>query len=215
MGTIAGTTILNDAAFLLQDTTNVQWTRPELLIYLNDGQRDLVQIKPDAYTINQSQLLVAGTKQSLPANGAAFVRLVVNLGTNGTTPGRVPRKVDLEQINNENPNWHYQTASPAVLEYVYDERDPKNFYVSPPQPATGMGHVGMVYFAVPADLTVEADTITLDDIYKTALFHYVCYRAYLKEGELSNATSAAAHRSEFLALLGAKEKGESTAQGGR
>ena len=208
MSTITGTAIINAAAFTLQDATNTQWDRAELFGYVNDGQRDICLAKPDACTVNASVALIAGTKQAIPAGANAFVKIARNMGTNGTTPGRVPREIPLAVLDMQNPNWHTATASAIVMEYGYDERDPKTYYVSPPQPASGMGQVELVYFGVPADLSAEANTIGLDDIYKTALVNYLIYRAYLKEGEFNNPAGATAHRAEFLALLGAKDKAE-------
>lgn len=212
MGTTTGTEIIDSAAFTLQDETAVQWDRAEFLGYVNDGQRDLCIVKPNAYTINRSVQLVAGTKQAIPADGASFVRIECNMGTTGTTRGRAPRSIDLEVLGRQNPNWHSASTSATVQEYGYDERDRKRFYVSPPQPTVSPGQVELVFHGIPADLAAETDTIVLDDLYKTALEHYVVYRAYLKEGEFSNAGGAMAHRSEFLTLLGVKQKTESGAQ---
>jgi hypothetical protein len=209
MPTVTAQTIINAAAFTLQDEGNARYSRAELLGYLNDGQRDACLVKPDVLTVSAAVQLVAGTKQAIPANGNGFVRLVRNMGA-GATPGRVPRVMDLQTMDRLSPNWHADPTSATVLEYGYDERDPKVFYVSPPQPGGAMGYVDLMYYGTPADMAVEGSTISLDDIYKTALMHYVVYRAYLKEGELNTMAGAAAHRAEFLALLGAKEQVEAT-----
>lgn len=211
MGTITGTAIITSAAFMLQDAGNLRWTRSELLGYLNDGQRDLCVVKPDAFTVNAAVLLAAGTKQALPTGGTGFVRLARNMGTTGTTAGKVPRRMDLDVLDKQDPNWHTRSTSVTVLEYAHDARDPKVFYVSPPQPATGQGQVELVYFGTPTALAAEASTIALDDIYKTALEHYIAYRAYLKDGESSEQGLATLHRGEFLALLGAKQVAEEAA----
>lgn len=208
MGTITGTAIIDSALFTLQDEDGVRWTRPELLGYLNDGQLDLCLLKPDAKTVNGLHQLVAGTKQSLPAGGVGMVKIARNMGTTGTVVGRVPRRIDLAVLDQHDPDWHSRSSNATVAEYGFDARDPKTFYVSPPQPASGMGQVDLVYFGTPTPLANEAATIGLDDIYKTALEHYVAYRAYLKEGEYANPAGAQLHRAEFLALLGAKESAE-------
>lgn len=207
--TTSAAQIINAAAFTLQDDSNIQWTRAELLGYASDAQRDACLVKPDAYTVNASIVLAAGTKQALPANGNGFVRIARNMGASpGTTPGRVPRPLSIAAMDQMNPNWHTQTASAVVMEYLYDERDPKVFYVSPPQPSSGFGYVDLVYFAIPPALALETDNLTLDDVYKTALVHYVVYRAKLKEGEQQSMAEASTHQAIFQALLGAKDKAE-------
>ena len=45
---ISGSDILSRVRDTLQDTTSVRWTDAELLRYLNDGQREVVNMKPDA-----------------------------------------------------------------------------------------------------------------------------------------------------------------------
>ncbi len=214
MPTITAQAIIDSAAFTLQDASNVQWTRAELLGYVSDAQRDICLIKPDAYTLNAAVQLAPGTKQAVPATSNGFVRIARNMGT-GAVPGRVPRQVLLTTKDIQDPNWHSATTSATVMEYVYDERDPKVFYVSPPQPALLMGYVDLVHYGIPPAIALEATVITLDDIYKTAFMHYVVYRAYLKEGEFSNMTGATLHRAEFLSLLGAKEKTEATDKAGQ
>lgn len=210
-GPLLGATIIDAAAFTLQDQDNTTWTRLELLGYLNDGQRDACIVKPDAYVKTETVPLVAGTRQVLPEDGAAFIRLVRNMGVDGQTPGRAPRAFQIAAMDLQHPNWHGDASSPAVMEYGHDEREPKAYYVSPPQPLAGQGRVDLVYAAVPPDLPDENSAVALAPIYKTALIHYVCYRAYLKQGELQNNADAMAHRAEFLSLLGAKEAGEQKA----
>ena len=43
-GTLQGQHILSRVQNILQDNTNVRWTEGELLDYLNDGQREIVNI---------------------------------------------------------------------------------------------------------------------------------------------------------------------------
>lgn len=206
-GAVTGRSIIDTAARTLQDESHKTWPREELLAYLNDGQRDACIVKVDAYVKNEALQLVAGTRQDLPVTGTAFMRLVCNVDGAGVR-GRAPRLIDLTSMDMQNPTWHSDPASTIVMEYGYDGRDPKRFYVSPPQPTTGMGKVEAVFGAVPPDLESEDEQIALDGIYKTALVNYVIYRAYLKEGELTDNAGAMAHRAEFLNLLGAKGTAE-------
>lgn len=213
MGTITAKQIIDGAAAALQDAGNDIWDRLELLAFVNDGQRDACLLKADAYVQSKAVPLVAGTTQRIPADGTQFVRLVCNMGPTGDKPGRAPRAVALALLDSQNPNWHFAPASNVVLEYGLDPADPKRFYVSPPQPVANPGYGQLVYNAVPPDLAGEASPIALDDVYKTALEHYLIYRAYLKEGEQSSVAMAATHRAEFMALLGVKQAQEQ--QGGQ
>jgi hypothetical protein len=206
MATITGQNIVNRAAIVLQDTTGVRWPQTdELLLWLNDGQREIVLRKPDAYAQNAVVALVAGTKQSIPATGIQLLDVIRNMGTGGETPGRAITRIDREILDEQRPNWHSETASAETKHYMFDSRDPKHFYVYPPQHATP-GRVEMVYASSPTDLAALASTITLDDIYSGVLLDYILYRAYSKDADLTPSAPqrAISHYNAFLASLDAK-----------
>ena len=45
-GTITGANLLLRIEDTLQDTTNVRWSEAELLRYINDAQREIVNLRP-------------------------------------------------------------------------------------------------------------------------------------------------------------------------
>lgn len=206
MATITGTNIIDRAAIVLQDTTGVRWPQTdELLLWLNDGQREIVLRKPEAYAQNAVVSLAQGTKQSIPAAGIQLLDVIRNMGTGGATPGRAITRIDREILDEQRPDWHSETVSATTKHYMFDTRDPKHFYVYPPQHATP-GQVEMIYASSPDDLSALADTITLDDVYAGVLLDYILYRAYSKDADLSPSAPqrAVAHYNSFLASLGAK-----------
>jgi hypothetical protein len=208
MGTIVASSLISRASILLQDTTNIRWTQDELLGWLNDGQREIVLIKPNACVKNQALPLVAGTKQSLPDDSLSLIDVTRNLGVNGTTPGPAIRVCSREILDAQLPNWHTLAGNATVKHYMYNPMDVKHFYVYPPQPATGTAQVELIYAYSPADIAIGA-AISVDDIYATALVNYVLFRAYSKDTEYAaNASLASAYYQAFTALLGAKVGGE-------
>lgn len=199
--------ICTDAAKLLQDDTNVAWPLDELLHWLNAGQKELVLGKPDAYVKNQSVQLVAGTRQSIPADGNVYMRLTRNMGAAGTTPGRVILPIPMQVLDEQNPDWHTAAASATAVHAAYDERDKKHYYVYPPQPATP-GYAEIIYSATPPDVALD-DPIAVSDLYQSALMDYVLYRAYSKDSEYTrNDAKATAYYQTFGALLSVKTNGE-------
>lgn len=208
MATITVSAVLTRCAVLLQDPTNIRWPQAELLDWLNDGQREIALYKPNAFVKNLSRPLTAGTKQALPADGVSLVDVVRNMGTNGTTPGAAVRAVAREILDSQTPNWHAATPATAIKHFVYSVLDPKNFYVYPP--SDGTGQVEVIYAAAPADATLVG-TITLDDIFVTALVNYVLYRAYSKDAEFAaNASAAAAYYQAFQGNLAGKAGAEAS-----
>lgn len=206
MSTVLASTIIDRAAILLQDTTNIRWTRAELLAWLNDGQRDIAVHKPNACVTNTARQLVAGSKQTLAADAVSLVDAVRNLGANGTTPGRAVRLVSREILDSQIPDWHAATPAAEVKHFVYSELDPHTFYVYPP--STGANQLELICTAAPATVSEDA-AIALDDIYANALLDYMLYRAYAKDTEYaSNPTASANHYTAYGQAIKGKLDGE-------
>ena len=206
MGTITAQSIIDKAEATLNDDTNVRWTAVELLGHLNDGQRELVAFKPDANSVNAVLPLVRGTRQSLPGNGVQLLKVIRNMGVSGTSPGRAITPASMETLDRTRPDWHIDPDNSAVQHYLFDPRDPKIFYVTPPQPDTP-GNVEIVYSASPADVGLS-DAISIDDIYATALYYFILARAHSKETPGADVGKAAEYYNLFIGLLGLKAKGE-------
>lgn len=208
MATITVASVIAKVQTILQDTTGVRWPEAELLGWLNDGQREIVLYKPNAYVRTTAVQLSAGTKQSLPTDGVQLIDLARNMGTGGTTPGRSIRIVPREVLDAQVPNWHSGTANAEVRHYTYSVLNPRTFYVYPPQPAASRGYVEIIYGALPTDATSNS-TISVDDIYQPALVDYMLYRAYSKDSEFSaDQSRPAAHQAAFISALTGKARME-------
>lgn len=212
MPTITAQSIVDKAEEILLDTGNVRWSAAELLRYLNDGQRAIVTLRPDAYTKVTARSLSAGTAQTLPSDGLLLMRVPRNMGTAGTTPGRAVRQSRIDELDRVYPDWHTATQTTVVEHYLYDPRHPKRFYVYPP--SDGTGYVEVVYSASPPDVAALGDVITLDDVYVGPLLDYVLYRSFSKDTEITGTGArAAAHYQAFVAGLGMKTQGDSAIAG--
>lgn len=208
MATITVGTVVNRVQTILQDTTGIRWPDTELLGWINDGQREIVLFKPNAFVKNIAVKLAEGTKQDLPADGVQLIDVPRNMGTNGTTPGRAIRITIREILDSQVPDWHSSASNPVVKHYMYSLLDPKHFYVYPPQPSTNQGYAELIYGAAPTDATLNG-TITLDDIYQTVLVDYVLYRAYSKDTEYAaDGNRATLHQNAYIAALTGKAKVE-------
>jgi len=217
--------IVTRAGIILHDTTQVRWLESELLGWLNDAQREIVLIRPDASVKNEELQLQAGTKQSLPDGGIRVMDVVRN------TDGDAIRVIDRNVLDAQQPNWHTVGAKSSVEHFMFDLRDPKHFYVYPPQSAdttttvvnaeTGLdedvttvnaGRIELIYSSAPDDVVYKTDataltseTITLDDIYGNGILDYILYRAYSKDADFAgNAERALKHYETFVTTLGLK-----------
>ena len=210
MPTITAQSIISKAQVLSQDTTGVRWPTAEWLGWLNDGQREIAIARPNSFTKLVSIPLVAGTRQSLPADGIMFIEYMRAMGSNGTTPGPAARKVSRRLLDSQIPNWHTVAAAASPQHYVFDPMAPRNFYVYPP--STGGVQAEVLYSAAPPDVPSAASVISVEDIYATVLLDYLLYRAYSKDSEfVGNAERAMVYRRLFENAIGVKATADAAA----
>ncbi len=191
--------ILNRAAALLNDEEHVRWEESELLEWLNDGQRAVAKgPSTDAYVVRDNITAAAGTVQDLPANAIRLVDVVKDV-----TTGQSIDQADYAITNMMYSTWRKEDPSRAEV-YFYDERNPKQFEVYPPQ---GGGElIEVVYNAQPGDATISGN-IAISDMYADSLIDYVVYRGLSKDTEDSSAElgRATAFYRAFLLGIGHKE----------
>nr|WP_182312302.1 DUF6682 family protein [Comamonas testosteroni] len=194
-----------------QDTTSIRWPVGEWVRYLNDGQREIMLHRPDAF--NKSAVIdcVAGTKQALPADGAKLIDVQRN---STVTSKRAVRICSREILDAQMPNWHNIAGAAEIVHFMYDPREPKAFWVYPP--ATNTAKLEINYSATPTDIaepaagseyTAVVGNISVADIYANALLDYMLYRGYLKDADYAgNAARAQAHYAAFATALGIELK---------
>jgi len=211
MGSLTGANIISRVQDTLQDTTSVRWPEAELLRYINDAQREIVNFRPDASSKTANLQLVTGTLQSLPTEGLRLIKVTRNMSdaSGGASGKRAIRIVDVDILNTQEPNWHDAAASAGtdaahttvVKHYIFDEDDPRRFYVYPG--VAGNAYIEIVYSKSPTDLANTSATIDIDDIYGNAIVDYVLYRAYMKDAEYAgNGQRAASHYQLFSVSIG-------------
>jgi hypothetical protein len=221
MGTTLASAIMATATKILQEENEAdadrRWDDAWLFSGVNHGTREICFLKPDAYVVSGAVKLAAGTWQTLPANGVCLFRLSHNMGTAGTTAGRLITKVNLEKLQAYNPFFAAMDAAADVRHYSYDDVTPKIFAVIPPQPVASQGYVWMQYGGLPADLVKPPASydvaIAIGDEFVNALTYFAVYWAYVKDADFSpGARERAQHWYQlFLALVGRKEQVEAGA----
>lgn len=191
--------ILNRAAAILSDEEFDRWQESELLEWLNDGQRVIARgPATDAYVLRADMNMVAGTVQTLPSNAIRLVDVVRNV-----LDGSSIHQADYALTNMLDRDWRALPAGPAE-NYFYDERNPKQFEVYPPQ--DGSESVEIIYNAQPGDALINGNII-IDDMYGDVLIDYICYRALSKDTEDSavDTRKATAFYNAFLVGAGYKD----------
>lgn len=187
MGSIVVSAVIDKAATVLFDVNNVKWGRSELLKWFNDAQRALVSLVPEASAVTANLQLTSGARQSLPSGANQLLEVVRNMGTNGSTAGRMVKRVDRAVFDETNPTWYSDSSNVVTTMYMYNLRDRSKFYVYPPSPGTN--YLEIIYSATPTELAENA-TITVDDIWVPALLDYMLWRAHSKDANFADANKA-------------------------
>jgi hypothetical protein len=194
----------------LQDTTGVRWpVVSELVLWINDAQREIALLKPDASAKNETVTLVTGTKQTIPSGGNRLLRAVRNMSaaSNGTGKRSV-RLVSREVLDAQTPDWHDPTVTgdaahtSIIKHYIYDEANPRNFYVYPG--VSGNAYVEIIFSANPTTVA-QGGNLDIPDLYANAVMNYVLYMAYMKDAEYAgNSQRAANHYQIFTTSVTGK-----------
>lgn len=210
MGTLTGTNIIDRARLTLQDSSGVRWTDAELLIYINDAQREIVNFRPEATATHSNVQLSTGTEQTLPSGGLRLIKVTRNMsGTaSDATGAKSVRIVEEDLLNSIEPDWHDPTVTGSsahgsiVKNYLFDPDDPKKFYVYPGVASGSNAYVELIYSKLPTDLSLVSSTIDLEDTYGNAILNFVLYRAYLKDAEFAgNQQRTATHYQLFIGSI--------------
>jgi hypothetical protein len=201
--------LIKRASELLYDDTNVRWTKEALLSWLNAAQKAIVLQKPDSHVVNEDFNCNGGTtKQSLPDNGLRLLEVVRNVTEDST--GEAISVVSRDVMDTTVPDWHSSTPTINIENYVFDERDPKHFYVYPAPDTDTL--IEIIYSKAPGlivvvDYNTDSQTITLDDVYENVILDYMLYRAYAKDAEYSkNGRQSLNHYNDFANAIGMKMK---------
>lgn len=209
MPSILASQIISRARTLLQDPAGVRWSDSECLGWLNDAQREVASLRADASTKYAPSKLVAGTRQTMPADAIELIDIPRNLGTDGATPGFPIRKVERSFLDENIPTWHIDTASSVTRHFAYDTKALKFYWVYPP--SDGTGYVDLLYAFPPVDLPTLASVIGIDDIYANALMFCLLSFAYGKNADdPGDAQRAAAARTAFENAMAGKSQTDAT-----
>ena len=205
--TVTVDSVVNRVQVILQDTTGIRWpVTSELVLFINDAQREIALLKPDASATTSNEQLVTGTRQTLPTGGNRLLRVVRNMsGTASSSTGkRAVRLVSREILDAQTPNWHDATASSGtdaahtteIKHYIYDEQNPRVYYVYPG--VAGNAFAEVVFSANPSTVA-SGGNLSIPDIYGNAVTDYVLFRAYTKDAEYAgNNQRASTHYNLFI-----------------
>jgi len=201
--TILASAIVDAAQEMLQDSAGTTYTTAQGLVWVNKGQRAIVNLRRDAgATTVAAWQLTAGIAQALAATYVQIIGDMRNMGTDGTTPGAAVFKTTRKELDAISPSWSLDAnQAVAISDYMFDIDHAETWFCYPP--SDGTGYVEASVIVLPPDLPNEATAISIPEQFEMALVHFVCWSWLAREDEKSPAHAAAQyHKQEFMSVLG-------------
>lgn len=196
----------------LRDANQDSWPLSAIHDAILEGERVIVNFRPDATATDREFTCVAGIRQSIAGLTAPvphrLLAVKYNVGAN-SAPGRSVRRVGEGDLDAIRPDWRSETAGIAIREFMHDPREPMLFYVSPPVQAGVKCQIS--YSALPETYgAVGANTeTTVSDLYEPMLIEWALYRLFGHDVENSvNVTRSQQHLQNFQAMMGVKIEAE-------
>jgi len=204
----AASSVMGLAEYILKDAGNDRWTETELLDWINDAQKAVVLVKPDANPVIEAVVLSSGSRQDLPATAVQLLDATYNMGTTGSTVGNAITIVDRGIMDACYPGWRNESTSTVVKHVIYDPvKLPKKYWVYPPSPGTN--YIEIISAKIPTLLTASSENLTLGDEYVPAVLDWVLYRSFSKDAEYNeSANRALVHLDAFQMGLGMRDESE-------
>lgn len=188
------------------DEDAIRWTSDDMLDYLNSAIKAILAVRPDAYVLNHEFVCVAGTEQKLTERSNFLINVVRN------DKGKAIRGPhDMLMLDNYYPEWRNSTPGDEADCYLYEERDPKVFYL---YPAVKDQHkIQIIEAAIPEDITQSEYTndvpLLLGPLYDNALIEYMVYLAFSQDNEFAaNSNKANLALAAFNTILGNKNQSD-------
>lgn len=198
--------LLNDAE---EDFEFTRWTESDLIEYANDAAVQITQLRAAEFSAPHTIDLVAGARQTLPAGGLVFYRVVGTIDRAGRTVGQ-PSATDIAATRVA-ANWFEALACRVVTgdylacSFAFDPDDQKAFYVDPPVPHGKEVQVVVLYADTPPHAG-EKDALPVPDIYHNAVIEWMLYRAFGKDTEsATDSMRSAEHLKTFGGMMAAAQ----------
>ena len=192
---------IEDAAELYSDIAYDRISTTTWIKYLNAAIRTLVLVRPDSGAVTESVQLVAGIKQTLPTAALRLLDITRNMGTDGSTAGKIITPSKRAHIDYANLLWPAGTGETYIENFSYDNNVPDIYYVTPPVHDSTNVYVEMSSSQLPTTITATGDTVGVNDIFFEPIVQYMLYKAYAADDEGVEFDKAQAFMANFFSLL--------------
>ena len=199
-----------DAAELYGDTDYNRIDEDVWIKYLNAAVRALILVRPDAGAVTESTLLVSGVKQTLPTAALRMLDIGRNMGSDGSTAGRIVTPSDRKHIDYANLLWPAGTGETYIENFSYDYNIPRIFFVTPPVHATTPVYVEISTSQLPTKMTATNSDDGIEDVFFEAIVQFILYKALSADDDSIDSAKAQQHFQNFTTLLGVEQQSSRT-----
>lgn len=186
-----------------------RWSDDELIRWINDSRMAIITRKPSACSKIVTVALAAGSHQTIPSNGVQLLDIICNMGMDGASPGRSIRRTDRQNLDDDDLYWQSATQKVEISQFTYDDRTPKDYFVSPP--AKAGTQIKISHAAIPDQVNAPEDSLDVGLEVMDAVVNYVAFRAKSKDSEYANAGEAAGFYGAFGDALGVQTQTQAAA----
>lgn len=190
----------------LRDASQDNWPEDVIHEAIFEGEKVIVNYRPDANPVDSVLTCVVGIKQTLVGLTPAPNRLLsVKYNRAGDVDGRSVRRISMGDLDAIRPNWRSASGVTAIREFMHDDREPLIFYVNPP--AASGAKVQIAYSAIPTAYGVVGvnTVVTVSDLYEPMLVEWALFRLFGHDIEGSvNLARSNQHLQIFERMMGIK-----------
>lgn len=203
----------------LVDKAGGLYLERDIAEFIYQGELAVAYLRPDELSFETDFRLAARTRQALPAGGIRLREVLHNRGRDDQLADGAPIRLVDRGVIDAFVNWRAMPAGRVVEEYMYDERNPKQFDISPPM-TDGDSYIRIYYEGEPPKYTYDANGLvapntqqtTVSAKYGPVLIEWALFRALSRQDDLTQAQiDGGQHWSNFFQMLGVSVQSDAAA----
>ena len=195
------------------DESNDEYSEQNLLDLYHLAIKEIINLVPRAHTESKIWKTAPSTRQVCPADAVELVDAVMNMGTDGATPGAAIRETTLGIMKALLPGWESDAAA-AVTEHFMRLPESKTEFLIYPK-SLGTHHLMGRVTTIPAKVLWDSNgdfklaVIPIDDTFSSAIINGMVYIAYDDDSDIpGNTPRSEKFYQRFLTDLGLRSQRE-------
>lgn len=195
------------------DESNDEYSEQNLLDLYHMAIKEIINLVPRSHTDSRGWKLAPSTRQVIPADGVEIVDVVMNMGSDGSAPGKAVRETTLDVMRALLPGWEADDATDEAEHWFKLPESKAEFMIYPR--STGNNWILGRVTTIPAQVLWDAGgafklaVIPIDDTFTTAIINGMVYLAYDDDTDTpGNTPRSQMYYGRFLQDLGLRQQRE-------